>query len=322
MRSPHTAGYRRASAGKSYGSGAVGLMSTLVIVNPAAGRGRAVRIWTRVSTRVSCFKDLEWVTTRAPGHARNLARDAVSRGVDRVVAVGGDGTVSEVAGGLAGSQVALGVIPAGTGNDFSHALGLPSAPEPAARVALGRSRRRVDLGHVHNADQRVSFVNVTGCGFDAEVVRRTSATLCAGGALLYLGGILRTLRAFRPVPMRLVADGRSLERLVLGIAVAIGPRYGGGMLIAPHAVVDDGWFDVCLIGDVTPLQLVALLPRLYAGTHGVHRAVELFRCRELTVEPVLAASDVGCQADGELLDRLPATFSIQPQGLLCVAGEP
>ena len=79
--------------------------------------------------------------------------------------------------------------------------------------------------------------------------------------------------------MRLVADGRSLERRVLGIAVAIGPRYGGGMLIAPHAVVDDGWFDVCLIGDVTPLQLLALLPRLYAGTHGVHRAVELFRCR-------------------------------------------
>lgn len=297
-------------------------MSTLVIINPAAGRGRAVQVWSRVCTRVACSKDLEWVATQAPGHARNLARAAATRGVDRVVAVGGDGTVSEVADGLAGSQVALGVIPAGTGNDFSRALGIPSAPEPAARVALGRSARRVDLGHVHNADQRVAFVNVAGCGFDAEVLRRTSTSRRAGGALLYLGGILRTLRAFRPVPMRLVVDGRTLERRVLGIAVAIGPRYGGGMLIAPHAVIDDGWFDVCLIGDVTPLQLVALLPRLYAGTHGVHFAVEFFRCQELTVEPLLAVPDVSCQADGELLGRLPATFSIQPQGLLCVANHP
>jgi diacylglycerol kinase (ATP) len=298
----------------------VGLTSTLVIVNPAAGRGQAVHVWTRVSARVPHLKEVECVTTEAPGHARRLAHAAATRGVERVVAVGGDGTVSEVAGGLAGSQVALGVVPAGTGNDFSRALGLPSAPEIAARLALDGSTRWVDLGHVRTAHQRVAFVNVAGCGFDAEVVRRTRSGRRAGGALMYLIGILQTLTAFRPVPMGLVVDGQWLERRALGIAVAIGPRYGGGMLVAPHAVLDDGLFDVCLIGDIDPLELLALLPRLYAGTHGGHHAVQFFRCRELTVEP-LAAADVSCQADGELLDKLPATFGIQPRALLCVTGQ-
>src|SRR5438128_2608422 len=83
-----------------------------------------------------------------------------------------------------------------------------------------------------------------------------------------------------------VAGGQTLERRALGVAVAIGPRYGGGMRIAPRAVVDDGLFDVCIVGDVTPVELLALLPRMYAGTHAAHRAVEFFRCRDLAIEPL------------------------------------
>jgi diacylglycerol kinase (ATP) len=294
----------------------VALNGALAIVNPAAGRGRAAQVWNRL---LVAHASVECVMTEAPGHARHLALDAAKRGVERVVVVGGDGTVSEVADGVAGTQVAVGVVPAGTGNDFSRALGLPPEAGAAARLAFGGSTRWIDLGQVRVGERHVAFVNVAGCGFDAEVVRRTSAAPRLGGMLPYLIGIVRTLTAFRPRLMRLEVDGQPLERRALGVAVANGPRYGGGMLIAPHAVIDDGLFEVCLIGDVTPMQLLALLPRLYAGTHTGHRAVEFFKCRELRVAPVMSA-DVSCQADGELLGAIPVTFTIQPRGLLCVTG--
>jgi diacylglycerol kinase (ATP) len=295
----------------------VALSRTLVIVNPAAGRGRAARVWRRLRDG---YASVECVMTEAPGDAGRLARKAAERGMERVVAVGGDGTVSEVAGGLAGTQVAVGVVPAGTGNDFSQGLGLPTAPEAAARLALEGATRWVDLGQARIGERSAAFVNVAGCGFDAEVVRRTIAAQRLGGMLPYLIGVLRTLSAFKARQMRLFVDGQPLQRCGLGIAVANGPRYGGGMRIAPSAVMDDGLFDVCLIGNLSPMQLLMLLPRLYAGTHGGHRAVEFFRCRELRVEPD-GSVDMSCQADGELLGPIPVTFSIEPRGLLCVTGD-
>jgi diacylglycerol kinase (ATP) len=296
----------------------VGLNRALVIVNPTAGRGRAARVWNEL--RDLQGGGVECVMTEAPGHARRIALEATRRGVERVVVVGGDGTVSEVAHGVAGTQVALGVVPAGTGNDFSRALGLPAAVGAAARVAFGGCTRWVDLGQARIGERCVAFVNVAGCGFDAEVVRRTSTAPHLGGTLPYLIGILRTLSAFRPRSLRFVLDGQQFERHALGVAVANGAWYGGGMRIAPGAAIDDGLFDICLMGQINPMQLLALLPRLYAGTHAGHRAVEFFRGRELRVEPVSSA-DVSCQADGELLGQIPVTFSIQPRRLLCVTGQ-
>jgi diacylglycerol kinase (ATP) len=301
----------------------VGLTRALVVINPVAGGGRAPRAWARArATLADLQAGLECATTEAPGHARRLALDAARRGVERVVAVGGDGTVSEVAGGLIGTDVALGVVPAGTGNDYGRALGLPRQPARAARLALEGAAQRIDLGHVQLSDGRASFVNVAGCGLDAEVVRRTRPGhgLGPGGALTYLAGVVRSLRAFRPRPLCFERDGQRFERRALSVAVALGPRYGGGMRIAPGAVMDDGLFDVCLVGDLSPRQVLALLPRLYAGTHARHPAVELFRCRELRVQPSGPAGGVSCQADGELLGELPAVFTIQPGGLRCVTG--
>jgi diacylglycerol kinase (ATP) len=292
----------------------VALKRPLVIVNPAAGRGRAVRVWDRLQrlhARVDC------AATERPGHARQLALAAAAHGIERVVALGGDGTVSEVADGLVGTRAALGIIAAGTGNDFSHALGLPTAADQAGQVALEGPTRWVDVGQVCIGARCSAFVNIAGCGFDAEAVRRTSAATRLGGRLPYLIGTLRTLATFKPRPTRFVLDGRPFDRRALGVAVANGSRYAGGMRIAPAARIDDGLFDICLISDITPLQLLVLLPRLYAGRHGGHRAVEFFRARELRVAP-LSADAVGCQADGELVGDIPATFSVQPRGLLCV----
>jgi diacylglycerol kinase (ATP) len=180
----------------------------------------------------------------------------------------------------------------------------PSERKDANGDKPGRDSGWIDLGRVRAGGRCASFVNVAGCGFDAEVVRRTPSGGGRGGPLPYLAGVLRTLLAFRPRPMRFVLDGGpALERRALGVAVAIGPRYGGGLTIAPQAVLDDGLLDVCLVGDLGPGQLLALLPRLYAGTHAGHPAVEFFRCRELRAE--CAQRGVACQADGELLGELP-----------------
>ena len=298
------------------------LARALVIVNPAAGGGRAPAAWERARRQLHLQTGIDCVPTEAPGHARQLARQAVARGVERVVAVGGDGTVSEVAAGLAGTDASLGIVPAGTGNDFSHTLGLPRQPAAAARLALHGFARRIDLGHVQLADRSATFVNVAGCGFDAEVVRRTRAARGVGGTLPYLLAVLRSVWTFRPRSLRLVLDdGDTLTRRALSVAVAIGPSYGGGLRIAPQAAIDDGLLDVCLIGDLHPLELLAVLPRAYRGTHIRHPKVELFRCRELHVESA-SSEPTGCQADGELVGQLPARFSIQPGGLWCVVGRP
>jgi len=296
--------------------------AALVIVNPAAGGGHAGRTWARARRALG---DLEaaytCVQTSRPGEATDLAREAVRGGVERVIAVGGDGTVSAVADGLAGSQTALGVVPAGTGNDVVRALRLPTDPGRAARLALQSQPGWIDVGRVQVADRTASLVSVAGCGFDAEVVRRTGTGRAGGGTLPYLASVLRVVWTFRPRRLRLeLDDGRTVERQALGVAIANGPCYGGGLRIAPAAAVDDGLFDVCLVGALRPWGLLALLPRLYAGAHAGHRAVEFFRCRELVVEAADDAPATCCHADGELLGRLPARFWIEPRGLRCVLG--
>jgi YegS/Rv2252/BmrU family lipid kinase len=295
--------------------------TALVIVNPAAGGGRAGRTWERARRALGDL-DLPYtcVQTSRPGEATSLARDAVHCGVQRVIAVGGDGTVSAVADGLAGSQTALGVVPAGTGNDFVRTMRLPREAGRAARLALQGASGWIDVGRVEHANQIASLVNVAGCGFDAEVVRRTGTGRTGGGTLPYLASVVRVVWTFAPRRLRLTLDGQSIERHVLGVAVANGPCYGGGLRIAPAASLEDGLLDVCLVGALPPLGLLALLPRLYAGTHAGHPAVEFFRCREVVVESVYDGPETCCHTDGELLGRLPARFWIEPRGLRCVLG--
>src|SRR5690349_3976555 len=143
-----------------------------VIVNPTAGRGRGRRVWLRLLQLGDAPAGWRCTTTARPGHGRELARAAARAGCDRVVAVGGDGTFSEVANGLVGTRCALAVIPAGSGNDFPHALGIPSDPRAAARLAFAGTPRPIDVGEVRNPCGPSYFVNVASYGLDAEVALR------------------------------------------------------------------------------------------------------------------------------------------------------
>jgi diacylglycerol kinase (ATP) len=296
-------------------------VSKLVVVNPAAGKGGARRVWDRVRRALGTAgtKDWEAVLTERPGHARELARAAAIAGYERIVAVGGDGTICEVANGVAHTETAVGIIPAGTGNDCARNLGIPARPVAAARLALTGAPRAIDLGEVETDRGVTYFVNVAGFGFDAEVAWRVNAMpKLVGGSLPYVVGVVQTLRHFRSPTVQLTLGDRTMDdnRLLLA-AVANGPSYGGGMRIAPDANPDDGLFDVCFVGDLSVWEILRLVPKMYSGGHRSHPAVKFFRGGEVRAQSNVR---VRCQADGELVGDLPASFRIHAGGLRCITG--
>ena len=293
-------------------------MSILAIVNPAAGRAAAPRVWRQLRANLETLEQWDCVTTQGRGHARELARRATADGFERVVAVGGDGTVSEVAAGLAFSQTALGIIPVGTGNDSARNLGIPPDPLAAARLAQSGSSRAIDLGEIATPQASARFVSVAGFGFDAAVAARVSRMpRLMGGTIPYVVGVLFTLWLYRAAHIRMQIDGQPVERPLFLAAVANHPSYGGGMRIVPHARADDGVLDVCVVRDVSRFEVLRLLPRIYSGGHRGHPAVEMFSCSELTAE---ADASIQAHADGELIGDLPIRVTVRPGALRCVMG--
>ncbi len=291
-------------------------MSTLVIVNRAAGHGRAARIWEQIRpVLLARGSEYEWLETLRPGHATELARDAVSRGFQRIIAVGGDGTVHETVNGLAQSPVVLGVIPAGTGNDFAKTLALPKDPSQAlAAIDSGRVRR-IDLARANDR----YYMNVAGVGFDAEVAGEANRIpKYIKGAAGYLVSIFRVLPRYSPITLRINLDGRVLEQPCLLVSAGNGRYYGGGLKICPEAVPDDGLLDVIVGGDFGKAETLAVLPRVFTGTHITHPKVKTYRAVKVSIEspvPLLV------QADGEIIGQTPVTFELIP-GALAVAGAP
>ena len=294
-------------------------MATLAIVNPAAGNGRARRVWEQVRRDVDGVRRWDCALSERVGHARDLALAAASAGYERVVAVGGDGTLCEVASGLVGSETALASVPAGTGNDCVRNFGIPRDARSAARLAASGAPRPVDLGEIRTPHASTWFLSVAGFGFDAEVAWRANrARRVVGGPGVYVLGVLQALRHYASPTMRLWIDGRVvIEGPIFLVAVANGASYGGGMLIAPDARPDDGAFEVCIVHRLSRLEVLRMLPSLYSGGHRHHPAVEFVRCSELHAE---SAEAVRCQADGELVGTLPATFTIRPGALRYVTG--
>jgi diacylglycerol kinase (ATP) len=292
----------------------------LAIVNPVAGRGRAARVLSRLREQLPFVHEWHCVSTQHRGHARELAAAAARDGIDRVVAIGGDGVVSEVATALGTTPTALAIIPVGTGNDSARNLGVPADPFAAARLADSGLARSIDLGEVRTAAGTTCFVSVAGFGFDAEVAWRVNRLpKLVGGTLPYVVGVLQTLWRYRSPVMRvrLGDDNPVVDRRVFLVAVANCTSYGGAMRIVPHARPDDGQLDLCVVGNLPRLEVLRLVPKLYSGGHARHRAVTFFATTELAAE---ADGRVRCQADGELVGELPASFRVLPGALRCVTG--
>lgn len=291
----------------------------LVIVNPTAGGGRAGRLapWLRERLALRPEARLE-VTTRA-GHAEHLAADGTSTH-DRIVAVGGDGTVQEIINGMlaSGRGASLGIVPTGSGNDLARSLGLPTEQGAAWTVAVGENVRALDLGHATNGGEGARwFGSAGGIGFDAGVA--TAMATRSGwqrGRAGYLLTTLVELRRFENREVELVLDGMTSRRRVLFIAIANGEYYGGGMRIAPGATTDDGLLDICIVGDITRLTALRQLPNLYRGTHVAHARVELVQARSLSID---GDARTLVHLDGEPFGTLPLTIELHRGRLLVAA---
>jgi diacylglycerol kinase (ATP) len=285
----------------------------LILVNPAAGGGRAARVARSLGKIPGRL-----VLTNSRDRMRELAGDAWRGGHDRVIVVGGDGSVQDAVNGLldAGHAVALGIVPAGSGNDLARSLGLPRVARAALDVALGSHVARVDAGRARSATADRWFVSAAGVGFDAQV----AAALAARPRAAWLGGIgyllttLAELRRFRNVRLSLrmsTPDGElEIQQTCLFAAVANGLYYGGGMRICPAARVGDGLLDVCLVGDLGRFGALREIPGIYRGAHVRNPAVSFFTVTALEIDGSALA-----HLDGEPFGALPVRFDVVPAAL-------
>ncbi len=283
----------------------------LVLVNPAAGGGRAARLWPTVRQEAQRHFAFEEHWTRRQGEATTVARQAAQGGVRRILAVGGDGTLQEIANGLPDSRVALAALPVGTGNDFARVAGWTRpVRELLAGLAAGNSRI-VDLGTVNGR----RYLLVAGAGFDAAVAHKVHGMEGKGrGTLPYLATAVRQAFRFHPPALTLQLDDRlaSAPRPLLMAAVANAPSYAGGMRICPPARLDDGLLHILTVGAGSGWYTLRLLGRVYRGAHlhdpGVHVASAVRVCIDGPV-------DVPLHADGEPVGHLPAVFEVLPGAL-------
>ena len=298
-----------------------GAAPPLIIVNPAAGGGRARGFWRRCAVACSGLS-FEVVETQRRGDAADYAAQAGDR---LVIAVGGDGTAHEVVNGLlrrpAGRPPRVGFLQRGTGADLRRSIASPRRPEDVATWLTTNRWRVIDAGRVGTSSGRRYFINVADAGIGAEVVRRAARGPAAlGGTLNFLGGAVISLLSHRNSSVQLRLDeGPVLRRRIRTIAVANGAYLGGGMWIAPRAEPDDGVFDVVTIGDVSRTLGIRSLPMLYRGTHGRLSQVEFGRARRVEID---SEQPIGVEADGELVGSTPAVFDLIPGALQVIDWRP
>lgn len=284
-----------------------------MLTNPVAGRGRARRAGAAAlrSLRQAGF-DVRELVGRDADESAELARQCVRDGVESLVACGGDGTVHLAVQALAGTDTALGVIPAGSGNDVARTLGIPRGnPLAAADVVVASRQRRIDLARCGST----YYVTVLAAGFDALVNERANAMTWPRGQMRYTLATLAELGALRPRRYLLSVDGveRRLDAVV--IAVGNGPSFGGGLRITHGADLGDGLLDVVVIGPMSRVKVVRTYPRLFNGTHVRIREYQHHRTTAVTV----AAPGIVAYADGERLGALPVTVEAVPSALRVLA---
>jgi diacylglycerol kinase (ATP) len=300
------------------------MRDVVFIVNPASSNGRTGRRWPGVSARLGAM-GLEHVTrtTEGVGHATELCAAAVAGGAASVVAVGGDGTLNEVANGFfqAGDPpagVALGLMPLGTGGDFRRTLEIPTDVARAGAIIAARRLRRIDAGRIEmtgidGTPYTRHFVNIADSGLGGQVVERVNRTSKAlGGRISFQYASLATLLTYRPQAVSVRSEEGSYEGAAESVVVANGRYFGGGMWIAPRAEPDDGLFDVVVMGDLGRVQAIRSMNSVYKGKHLENPAVHTWRTARLKVDsPERVLVDV----DGEMCGTLPATFTVLPAAL-------
>ena len=298
-------------------------VAPVLILNPIAGDGAGGRLLPRLEEHLGRREAQLFVSTRR-GHVEELAADAVRDGADRVIGVGGDGTMQEVVNGIiAAGGASLGVVPVGRGNDLARSLGIPLDPLAALDVALGATTTPMDVGRAIRDARLRHFVAAGGVGFDAQVAWTMSnpRPWWKNGRVGYLAGTLDELRRFHNQRLRITfetADGREVvDHVSLMAAFANGPYYGGGMKICPDASMTDGQLDVCVVGDLSRLQALREVPGIYEAKHVRNPKVRFYRSRWILIE---GDEPTRVHLDGEPWGTLPLRVEALPAALHVAVG--
>jgi YegS/Rv2252/BmrU family lipid kinase len=293
---------------------------TVFLVNPASAGGSTGKRWPELAHRAAALGLAgDALISEEPGGLTSLAREAIAGGAERLVVVGGDGSVNEVVNGLAGaSDVEVAVIARGTGWDFVRTHGIPRDLEQAVDIALRGEIRAIDLGLVTfrtwaGAESRSHFANVASAGISGAIAQRANETSKAlGGKISYYWSTLAVFVRWQTGEMRITVDEESRAGKIIDVLVANGRYLAGGMMMLPEAEPDDGLFDVLVIGDVTKRDLLVTLPKSYRGKHLPHPRLEVLRGRVVTVD---ADEPLPIELDGEQPGTTPARFEVVPRAL-------
>ena len=287
-----------------------------LIMNPSSGGGRSKQLLPEVEKRLDLLRiPFRVERTRTLEHGIDLAFEAVDAREIPVV-MSGDGLIGAVGGALAGVDTPVGLIPAGRGNDLARGLGIPTDPAAAVDCLAARHIRAIDVGDANGK----RFLGIASVGFDSDANRIANEAKLLKGQPVYAYAALKALAAWKPARFTLIENGVQSRITGYTVAVANNGFYGGGMNVAPTAVIDDGQLDVVTIGEVGKLRFLMNLPKVFKGTHvdevdvvGNHRttSIEIRASRPFTV-----------YADGDPLTELPATIRVIPSALKMIVPEP
>jgi YegS/Rv2252/BmrU family lipid kinase len=298
-----------------------------VIVNPFSARGKTGKRWNAIKEVIHhYFKEFKYIFTEKPRQATEIARDLLKQGFDLIIGVGGDGTLNEITNGYfhknthqtINEEASLGIIPSGTGSDFIRFMRIPREFNRSVALIKNSGKRKIDVGKItYKASEAEEtsryFINVADFGLGAEVVRKLSA-IPAGkrGPLSYYMGMLSTIRTYQSKRVKVVIDDSEeiSDRFLIG-AVANGRIFGGGMMIAPEAEVDDGYFDLVLVENMKKFEIVMNSRFLYTGKISKHPRVIVKKARNIKVYPAEEETGaINIEHDGEMGEAIPVEFQV------------
>ncbi len=300
------------------------------IINPNAGKGKGRKDWSRISSLLGdAGISYEPVFTRGIHDAIRLTREALRRGWRKFAVVGGDGTINECVNGLLDQEevpvgeVLLGIIPVGTGNDWGRMFGIPADYAGAVETLRNERIFLQDAGVVRYEQEgqrhQRYFINIAGLGFDAVVVQRANISKAKGrsGMLVYLRTILATLASYRHTHTTLDLDGHLFTDHIFTISIGIGRYSGGGMIQTPHAIADDGWFDVTIIRKIGRLDILRHIGMLFNGRLPEHPKVTTCRAKKILID---SDPEIHLEVDGETLGHSPIEIEILQKKVAVVVG--
>ena len=307
-------------------------LKTQVIVNPESNKGRTRKKWSQIKEGLKTFlKEFKYEFTEKPFHAAEISKAAIKDGTDLIVGVGGDGTMHEIANGfyennqIINPETVLGIVPSGTGSDFSKSLNIPSGLKNALQVITQAPSNFIDIGkatfknHSGQEEERF-FLNVSDFGIGGEVVNKMNREKKERKTSSYLRCLISTFIGYKNKRLKLIIDGEEIptDDYITG-AIANGRIFGKGMKIAPQARLDDELFDIVLVKGMKAFEFLRNIWKIYSGTHLTHPKISLIRGKRIEAIPEDHEEDILIELDGEQCGKLPATFEIFSQRL-CVKG--